>query len=712
MQILGPGESAAAPAGAAGCLDVQAADVTIEGLDIGNCQVGIELQTPGGDDVYDNLVGLAPDGKTKSACNDGIWISDSPDNMVGGNAVDDRNVISGDGTGVFISGTGSTGNEVQGNLIGTDTSGTAFVPDTYGVELLDSSHDTIGATGVAIASAGSPPGNVIDATAGKGNFAVGVFGMSATASDDLVSGNLIGTDASGGATPGPGAGPGFGVVLAGTVSHNTVGAGNVLAAATTAQVFVDSTDAADNTINRNQIGSSRSGTVALPSPDARGILTAGAAHTTISDNAVTAQKFGIAIQARPAKFPAVQGVGTVPGTASGTGTTEASVTGNIVGPLPDGRKVPADGEERGISDSGGTGDVIGPGNQVSWNRIGVLLVLVDKTTLEGNLIGTNRAGTVALPDGIGVALSHGKSVTIGVLSHPDTISGSTVDLLIVGSTRTIVRRELVGTTKLGNAAVKPFSGKLPWGDLTGKTIELPIGEFETDNPLGIAVFTGSGTEIGGPRPGQGDVTSGIPDGTGIELEGPALLLRDKIGVGQNGRSAVPNGDAGVLVDGSGASDSLIVGSTIAHNAGGGVSIRDANKVKVELSTVFDNHRGGIVYEGADDAPFAPEMLAAADVSLKLGSGKKFVGIAFTLDADVPSGGKGEVDFFATPTCEDHGAGKEYLGSATLAPGHHAKVLKLIATRQAVGTAITSTLTTDDNGTSRFSNCAILAPQAT
>ena len=51
---------------------------------------------------------------------------------------------------MLISGSGSTGDVVQGNLIGTDSSGSVFVPDIYGVEVLDASHDTIGAAGIAV----------------------------------------------------------------------------------------------------------------------------------------------------------------------------------------------------------------------------------------------------------------------------------------------------------------------------------------------------------------------------------------------------------------------------------------------------------------------------------------------------------------------------------------------------------------------------------
>ena len=181
--------------------------------------------------------------------------------------------------------------------------------------------------------------------------------------------------------------------------------------------------------------------------------------------------------------------------------------------------------------------------------------------------------------------------------------------------------------------------------------------------------------IGGDKPGQGVVVSGIT-GSGsaaIELQGRAILTRDKIGVGQNGTSAVPNGGTGVNVYEDHASDSGIDSSTIAHNAGAGVKVYHADRVLVLKSLMFDNHKGGIDVDTMfGNAPFAPELRSASDVSLTH-NGKKFVGIGVVVNVDVPVPQQGEVEFFATPTCQAGGAGKKYLGEVTLSQGHHEKI---------------------------------------
>src|SRR5205085_7546890 len=115
-------------------------------------------------------------------------------NTIGGTTAAARNVISGNnGTGIGINGgfTGSFGNVIQGNYIGTDPSGTKVVRNLgYGVALVWGTHDnTIGGT---LPGAG----NVIS---GFNGILLGglppSYGLPDT--NNLVQGNLIGTDKTG-----------------------------------------------------------------------------------------------------------------------------------------------------------------------------------------------------------------------------------------------------------------------------------------------------------------------------------------------------------------------------------------------------------------------------------------------------------------------------------------------------------------------------------
>src|SRR2546427_1452753 len=62
-----------------------------------------------------------------------------------GSAPGARNVISGNGTGIFVN-VGAS-NVIQGNFIGTDTSGTLHRGNVTGILINESSHNLIGGTG-------------------------------------------------------------------------------------------------------------------------------------------------------------------------------------------------------------------------------------------------------------------------------------------------------------------------------------------------------------------------------------------------------------------------------------------------------------------------------------------------------------------------------------------------------------------------------------
>jgi CSLREA domain-containing protein len=387
VQVLGTGAATGTPTGAAGCLDVQATSVVISDLFIGACQVGIELQAPGTDSVTGDVIGLDTDGISRSANNYGVWVSNSPSDTIGGSGATDRDVISDNTRGVVIQDPGSSGDLVQGDLIGTDLTGSAFAPDTFGVTLFDAGHDTIGSPSVSLGSAGTAAGNVIVAAAGSSstsNFSVGVLGVSNPAVDDVVAGNLIGTDVSG-SQVNPAGGPGVGVALAGEVTDATISK-NLIAGATADQVLLDSTEASGNKVSDNSIGATHTGKDTIPSAKANGVLIAASAKTSVAGNSVTGQAFELRIQAHAFSYPAGLTGGSTPG-SSGTGKTQAVVSTNVLGPLPDGKTVPKDRQEAGVFDQEGQGDKIGPGNEVSFNRVGIGLWKTDKAQVFGNRVG-------------------------------------------------------------------------------------------------------------------------------------------------------------------------------------------------------------------------------------------------------------------------------------------------------------------------------------
>lgn len=123
---------------------------------------------------------------------EGISIYRSYRNTIGGDQPKDRNLISGNGTGIRISGEGdreAQQNVVVNNLIGTNAAGDGAVGNHVGVEVVGSSWNSIGLPGAANRNVIS--GNDV------GVHVSGLANTLGTATENRVRNNYIGTDASG-----------------------------------------------------------------------------------------------------------------------------------------------------------------------------------------------------------------------------------------------------------------------------------------------------------------------------------------------------------------------------------------------------------------------------------------------------------------------------------------------------------------------------------
>ena len=151
---------------------------------------GIELRTNGGNTVAGNYIGINAAGTAASGNGNGVQIIlSSNGNIIGGTTVADRNVISGNGDGVFIS--LPSGTIIEGNYIGTNAAGTAAVANGFGIEVF-APNTTIGGT------TGTTPGGPCTGACNliSGNIAFGVE-LDSISSGTQVLGNLIGTNAAG-----------------------------------------------------------------------------------------------------------------------------------------------------------------------------------------------------------------------------------------------------------------------------------------------------------------------------------------------------------------------------------------------------------------------------------------------------------------------------------------------------------------------------------
>ncbi len=168
-------------------------------------------------------------------------------NIIGGTAPTDRNVISGNtGDGIVIVG-GTGGNQVLGNYVGINAAGTAALPNTSGVSINGVPNNTVS-------------GNVI-----SGNSNSGTVIVSAGATNNILTGNSIGTNFDGSAAV-PNAA--FGVAIQGGATNNIIGgttpaARNIISGNGNGVALVDPTTVG-NSLFGNFIGVGADGTTPLP----------------------------------------------------------------------------------------------------------------------------------------------------------------------------------------------------------------------------------------------------------------------------------------------------------------------------------------------------------------------------------------------------------------------------------------------------------------
>ena len=369
----------------------------VRGLVINRFQNGVTLDGLGGNQIEGNLLGTDVTG-TMVPPNQptGVNVSDSPDNLIGGTTVAERNVI----IGVRINGDQATGNRVEGNYIDVDVTGTALLLGTSasGVALTQTSSNTVG---------GLDPG--------AGNLIAGsIFIGRGTA--NVVQGNLIGTDFTGTVrlTQGVGSSAPGGVSIDANSSQNQIG-GTTAAARNIIPGGLD-IDGNSNTVEGNYIGTDISGTVALPG------LSSFEDVSNNSGGVILEGSRNIVGGTDPGAGNLISGF-----TDSGVGLGGSfnSLEGNLIGTdatgtRPLGNMIGVTG--RGFNNTIG-GTYPGAGNVISGNKTyGLRMVGSGGNTIEGNFIGTDRTGTLALGNGT-VFVGQGNGVYV---SEPnDVIGGST-----------------------------------------------------------------------------------------------------------------------------------------------------------------------------------------------------------------------------------------------------------------------------------------------
>ena len=633
IQIIGSSGNVIGGAGAAS-RNIISGNGTEGGIDV------TDVAAPGANQIVNNYIGLDDDGLTdRGNATDGIDVF----NAVG--TIIRQNVISGNnGAGIRLG--QATMTSIVGNTIGLDAAGTVARPNNVGGILVGSGGLINASTDNTIGGTTAADRNVIS---GHAPNDIAIF-IEDGSNGNKVLGNYIGTNAAGtAAIPN-----GFGIEIFNATGNviGAVGSGrNIISGNDDDGISLNGIGApGNNQIVGNYIGLQPDGTTPLPNGgDGIFIGNPGVELTIIGPGNVISANESDGIQLDDA-------------------ANNTRIVGNIIG-LDVGGTINLGNDQSGIQVGANSGiaqsNTIGgttadDRNVISGNGDDGILVEQGSgnTQILGNYIGTNAAGTAAVPN-----------IPNGILFDGNVGPGNSVGSSTPGS---------------GNL----ISGNQQDGILFSGSID--IATSVKRNLIGLAAG------------GTTSSMSGIPNGShGIHVTGALTNLT--IGRSEGGPS--PSGD----------------GNLIAFNALAGIAITATGAARVLISenSIFSNGALGIdlapVGVNPNDVDTAamsgPNGLQNFPVITGVGSGS--VTITGTLNSVAST--SFTLEFFSSATCDasGNGEGRTFLGSTTVTTdvSGNASFNVTFAATPPIGEVVTATATRSVAGvvdvTSEFSQCRIV-----
>lgn len=590
----------------------------------------------------------------------GILISNSQLQVVGGN-IDDTvpdidetaNTIIANGIGVTIEGGGS--NEVAGNFIGTDRAATAGLGNAAaGVRILDSSGNIVGGDSEA------GEGNVIANNRGDGILVTtvddGAVVDSEAAFANVVYGNVISGNAGNGVT--------VQAATGNAIGRNVPGEGNEIIANRGHGVAIVS-GADGNVVSANLIGTNAAGSTTVGNAGS-GVYVSASVGNTIggaasgAGNTIARNAAGVRIEtaaATPATGNRVLGNTVERNLAEGVRITSSRYTavggdgegeGNAIW-LNGGDGVLLDGtasQVRVVGNQIGT-DAEGNnlGNAGDGVQVGVANAAVADNSVRFNTIGTNAGAGIRLVNAVRTAIGGTSATDVNTV----VLNGEGGVVLQTGSrsntiTGNVVSENLVAGVVLDRSSANTLTGNAVSGN-AGTGISLVAA---SDNVLGgsgasagnaVADNAGDGIALSGSSNRNRLVANLIDgnDGNGISVQssvanqitggnivtrsgGAGILLagvtrNTLVADGYVGTDATEDalGNSGHGIAISGAITNVITNMVVANNAGNGIDIsastaaaRTAGNI-VKGSVITGNKLAGVRVIGG-----AAHTIGAAD----------------------------------------------------------------------------------------------------
>jgi len=347
------------------------------------------------------------------------------------------------------------------------------------------------------------------------------------------------------------------------------------------------------------------------------------------------------------------------------------------------------------------GVTAGAANVISGGILGVNIRVSNTrfNRIQGNFIGTDVSGTVAIPNGDGILSNTPDSLIGGTTPAARNLISGNFDNGIVlfadAGTRNIVQGNFIGT------------------DITGKT-SLSNGES------GIFISNPTLNLIGGTIPAARNLISGNTGGAVFILGSGASGNRVQgnfIGTDITGTAPLGNGQGVAVSDITGSNiiggTEVGAGNVIAFNATSGVFIGRTSGNAILSNSIFSNSGLGIdlgimgvTPNDACDPDSGSNNLQNFPVLTSASSSEILTSVQGTLNSNPNT--TFLIQFFVNNSCDPSGfgEGQVFIGSATVTTDANCTAAFNVTLPVAVGSGqvITATATDPGNNTSEFSRC--------
>ncbi len=508
--------------------------ITLNGADsvqISGNRIGLDLSTPNG----------AADPNGNGLTDGGVHIISDADNNSIGILGSGNTIAANAGPGVSVA-SSSNGNTIAGNTIGTDLSGTAPLGN--------------GAAGIDVGASGN---SILDNTVVDS----GTAGIVTTATGTTIRGNLVGatnTTALGNAT--------FGIVVlvagSATIGGPSVGDANTIVASGLEGIKLDSSSA--SVVQSNNVGVDSAGNTSAGGGDSYANGTAGILVNNSPGNQIGTVGAGNVVANNAEQGILITGVPSI-GNQVEANSVGLKSSGSPAGNGSEGIRVQS-GATSSVIGSSGAGNVVGANGDTGIEVNGSNS---DGNVVQGNSVGVSAGGSPRGNAQDGISINSADGATVGGLGAGEgNLSSANLQAGIDvenGSDDTTVRGNVVGTNAAGTLGFPNDRGLR----VEGLSVVVEGNSFAGNVDEGAHLDEGGNIRFEGNLVGKSFAGSVIPNGgPGLEVSADDAPVSIG-GPGAAANTITGNLGPGILVSDDG-SAATIAENSIFANGGLGIDL--------------------------------------------------------------------------------------------------------------------------------------------